>query len=276
MAEVLVVANETLGGRALIDAVKQRNERGDARFFVIAPMNEPRSGNIVYEESVRDAAQFRVDTTIAQLRQNGIQAEGEVMDPDPHSAVVDAMGIRAFDEIIISTHPATRSGWLRKDLIQRIRDTTGKPVTHVVVDLDQARHDAVHTLVVANQTVGGRELRDTLKRKAAEGPHVFVLIVPLPGGTGAATAPGRERVADFVADLGEQGIQVTGGVGDPDPYTAIMNALQFYDIDEIVISTLPQTRSGWLRSDLIDRVRRATATPVEHVVVDIEPARTGS
>jgi hypothetical protein len=272
MAEVLVVANETLGGRALIDAVRQRNEQGGARFFVIAPMNEPRSGNIVYEESVRDAAQFRVDQTIAQLREIGIDAEGEVMDPDPHSAVVDAMGIRNFDEIIISTHPAPRSGWLRRDLIQRIRDTTGKPVTHVVVDLDQARHDAVHTLVVANQTVGGEALHDLLKRKAAEGPHVFVLIVPLPGGTGAATAEGRDRVSSSVAELNAEGIQVTGGVGDPDPYTAVMNALRFYDIDEIVISTLPDTRSGWLRSDLIERVRRATATPVEHVVVDLEPA----
>jgi hypothetical protein len=276
MAEVLVVANETLGGRALIDAVRERNQQGDAHFFVIAPMNEPKSGNIVYEESVRDAAQFRVDQTLAELREIGIEAEGEVMDPDPHSAVIDAMGIRPFDEIIISTHPATRSGWMRKDLIQRIRDTTGKPVTHVVVDLDQARHDATHTLVVANQTVGGTELHELLKQKAAEGPHVFVLIVPLPGGTGEATAEGRERVAASVADLGSEGIQVTGGVGDPDPYTAVMNALRFYDIDEIVISTLPQTRSGWLRSDLIERVRRATATPVEHVIVDMEPANAAN
>jgi hypothetical protein len=54
-----------------------------------------------------------------------------------------------------------------------------------------------------------------------------------------------------------------------------MNALQYYAPDEIVISTHPATRSGWLRSDLIERVRRSTATPVEHVVVDLEAAQAG-
>jgi hypothetical protein len=52
----------------------------------------------------------------------------------------------------------------------------------------------------------------------------------------------------------------------PDPYTAIQNALQFYTIDEIVISTFAGPRSGWLRSDLIARVRGSTSKPVEHVV----------
>ena len=52
----------------------------------------------------------------------------------------------------------------------------------------------------------------------------------------------------------------------PDPYTAIQNALQFYAPDDIVISTFPETRSGWLRGDLIGRVRASTGKPVEHVV----------
>ena len=46
-------------------------------------------------------------------------------------------------------------------------------------------------------------------------------------------------------------------MGDPDPFTAIQNALQFYPVDEIVISTLPGERSGWLRADLIERVAAA-------------------
>ena len=49
-----------------------------------------------------------------------------------------------------------------------------------------------------------------------------------------------------------------GMVGDPDPYTATMNALELFRIGDIVISTLPETRSGWLRADLIERVRSAT------------------
>jgi hypothetical protein len=58
----------------------------------------------------------------------------------------------------------------------------------------------------------------------------------------------------------------SGMVGDPDPFTAIMNALQYFRVDDIVISTFPETKSGWLREDLIERVQRASGKPVEHVV----------
>ena len=54
--------------------------------------------------------------------------------------------------------------------------------------------------------------------------------------------------------------------GDPDPYTAITNALQSFRVDDIVISTFAETKSGWLRADLIERVRNATGLNVEHVV----------
>jgi hypothetical protein len=61
-------------------------------------------------------------------------------------------------------------------------------------------------------------------------------------------------------------LYAAGMVGDPDPFTAIMNALQYFRVDDIVISTFQETKSGWLRADLIDRVRRASGKPVEHVV----------
>ena len=70
---------------------------------------------------MRDAAENRLAMTIAQLKEAGIEATGEVMDPDPYSAIMDALGERDYDEIIISTHPETRSGWLRQDLITRVR-----------------------------------------------------------------------------------------------------------------------------------------------------------
>jgi hypothetical protein len=65
-------------------------------------------------------------------------------------------------------------------------------------------------------------------------------------------------------------------IGDPDPFDATMNALQFYTVDEVLISTLPETRSGWLRSDLISRVKKATDVPVEHVVAEREPVGAAS
>jgi len=66
------------------------------------------------------------------------------------------------------------------------------------------------------------------------------------------------------------GLEAIGQVVHPDPYTAIQNALQFYAPDDIVISTFPETRSGWLRADLIGRVEASTGKPVEHVVTEEE------
>jgi hypothetical protein len=63
-----------------------------------------------------------------------------------------------------------------------------------------------------------------------------------------------------------RGLLAAGVVGDPDPFTAITNALQYFRVDDIIISTFAETRSGWLRADLIERVRRSTNKPVEHVV----------
>jgi len=68
----------------------------------------------------------------------------------------------------------------------------------------------------------------------------------------------------------------SGMIGDPDPYTAALNALELFRVDDVVISTLPDERSGWLRANLIERVRNATSAQVEHVIVDLQPATAAS
>ena len=273
---ILVVANETVGGRALIDAVKARAEEAHSRnqpfkVTVVCPQNQPKSGYVIYDESVRSAAENRLETTLAQLREIGIEAEGEIMDPDPFAATTDAVDHFAADEIIISTHPETRSGWLRKHLVDRVKDATGLPVEHVVVDLDAERADVRRILVVANQTVGGDPLIEKLKAKAGESPSTFVVI--LPQGEAGEHGDAHQRLAHTLERLNSEGLEAVGQVMDPDPFTAIQNALQFYPADEIVISTFPETRSGWMRSDLIQRVERTTSKPVEHVVVEPDEVR---
>jgi hypothetical protein len=272
MTNVLVVANDTHGGRKLIEAIRARAAAGDASFVVIAPQNKPQSGYVIYDEAVRDAARNRVDMTLSALHEIGIEARGDVMDPDPFNATLDAVGEYGIGEIIVSTHPETRSGWMRRDLIERLQEATGLPVEHVVVDLDADRAAETHTLVLANQTAGAAPLFEALKRRAAASPHRFTVIVPQDGGEGNDTAEARARLQALLARLHDEGIQATGGIGDPDPFTAVMNALQFYRVNEIVISTLPKMRSRWLRSDLVERVQRATAAPVEHVVADVAEA----
>jgi hypothetical protein len=262
--DILVVANETVVGSPLIEAVRRHAEAGGTRVHVICPQNEPRHGYVIYDESVRSAAENRLAMTIAQLKEIGVEASGEVMDPDPYSAIMDAVGERDYDVIIVSTHPETRSGWLRQDLITRVQQATRRPVEHVVVDLDADEDDSLRVLVVANQTVGGQALIDQLKEIDKDGRHRFIVICPQSEDAGGASA----RLAHTLKLLGDEGLEAMGQVTHPDPYTAIQQALHFYGIDEIVISTFPETRSGWLRADLIGRVRSSTNKPVHHVVSD--------
>jgi hypothetical protein len=266
MKRVLVVANETVAGRPLIDAVRKRADGDEVQVHVISPQNQPKHGYVIYDEHVRDAAENRLDMTLALLREAGIRADGEVMDPDPYSAVMDALGEQDYDEIVISTHPETRSGWLRQGLVDRVARAARRPVEHVVVDLDAERNDVKRTLVVANQTVDSRPLLDALKQKASDEPRRFIVIAPQSDGGEDGGDDPHDRLAATLKHLEDAGLQAVGQVEHHDPYTAIQNALQFYAPDDIVISTFPETRSGWLRSDLIGRVQSSTGKPVEHVV----------
>jgi hypothetical protein len=267
---ILVVGNETLAGRELLEAVRERADE-DTRFILCVPQNRPRAGLVIYDDAVWDATQVRIDLALEVIRSMGIRAIGEVGDSDPFTATLDAEREYRPQEIIISTYPATRSGWLRRDLIERVRDATDLPVTHVVNDIDSEGLPFHVTLAVANRTASGDELLQALKAKAdaftdAERRQLFILLVPREGGDGQATRRARTRLKLVLDRLHVRGLFAAGMTGDPDPYTAIMNALQYFRVDDIVISTFSETKSGWLRTDLIERVRRTTGKPVEHVV----------
>jgi hypothetical protein len=264
MSTILVVANETLGGAKLIEAIDAKASTED-RVVICVPRNRPREGLVIYDDAVYDAAQVRIDLARQFLRDRGITAVGDVGDPDPYTATMDAVAEWRPDEIIVSTYPATSSGWLRRDIIERISEATGLPVTHVVTDMDTEGLPFDVTLVVANRTASGDDLLNHLRSKKGERQHLFIVVVPQEGGGGTAAQAARGRLGQVLDRLRAESLLCAGMIGDPDPYTATMNALQFFRVDEIVISTLPATRSGWLRADLIERVRRATAMPVEHV-----------
>jgi hypothetical protein len=272
MRTILAVANETIGGQSLIDAVMEKAGGGDTRVVMCVPRTRPRHGNVIYDDAVYDAAQTRIDLARGFLRQQGINAVGDVGDPDPYSATMDAVAEWSPDEIIISTLPIQASGWLRHDLIERIEGATGIPVTHVTTDLDAEGLPFKVTLVVANKTTRGEELIDTLKQRAENEQHLFIVIVPQEGGGGIAAQQARGRLSQLRERARHAGLVVAGMVGDPDPYTAIQNALQFFRVDDIVISTLPETKSGWLRANLIERVKKSTNCPVEHVVAGAQTA----
>jgi hypothetical protein len=261
---VLILANETIAGKALLDRIRERSAEG-ARFFVVVPQTKPRHGNVIYDEVVRDSAQVRVDLALEFIRDLGAAGEGEVGDADPFNAAMDATRAQPIDEILVSTLPATSSGWLRRDLIERLEEETGVPVEHVVVDLAAEGLPFGVTLVVANLTVAAPELVERLKGLADEGPRRFIAVVPQSGVQGHAVREARQRLKRLLGSLDDAGIVAAGMIGDPDPYTSVMNAVQYFHISEIVISTLPEGSSQWVADKLVDRVRGATNVPVEHI-----------
>src|SRR5437763_9518401 len=214
---VLVVANETVVGKPLIDAVKARAQKGAVHVHVICPQNQPRAGWVQYGEEARWAAENRLKATLARLAEAGIEASGAIEDPDPYTAIMDELGRADYDEIIISTHPETRSGWLRRDLIERVKQATRRPVEHVVVDHGDPGERGKETLVVANQTVEDQQLLDLMKSRSEDGRHRFVLIMPQ--GEGAEGDP-YERLAHVLRKLEEAGVGALGEVGPPHPFTA--------------------------------------------------------
>jgi hypothetical protein len=273
MKEILVVANRTLGGRKLLDRVRELAAAEETSFRLVVPQSKPSSGLVIYDEAVRDSAQVRIDLAVSLLAEEGIQASGAVGDADPFLATMDAVAEHHPAEVIISTHPVTHSGWLRRDLIERVHAASGLPVEHIVTDLESEGLPFRVTLVIANKTSGGEELLERLQEKAAHGErHLFIAVVPQQDGHGAAAREARARLQAMLAKLRAAGLLCAGMIGDPDPYTATMNALELFRVDDVVISTLPDERSGWLRSDLLARVRGATTVPVEHVVVDLQAA----
>ncbi len=265
MANVLVLANQTIGGQSLLDAVRERAAQGDAKFFVVVPQNRPLHGNVIYDEAVRDAAQVRVDLALAFMREEGFEGEGEIGDPDPFNAAMDAVAHYKIDEVILSTLPSTSSGWLRRDLPERIEQSTGLPVKHVVTDIGREGLPFDVCLVVANQTAAGGELVERLKAKAEEGPRRFIVAVPQDSGDGRAVDAARARLRELLKSLEDAGIVAAGMIAHNDPYTATMNAVQSLLISEIVISTLPSNRSEWMKKGLVEKVQTATGKPVEHI-----------
>jgi len=274
---ILVVANQTLSGSALVERVLARAQEGDVRFVAVVPRNRPQSGLVIYDDAVRESAQLRVNLAVDYMRQRGVVAEGEVGDPDPFTAVMDAVDEHDPDEIILSTLPSTTSGWLRRDLISRVEHATGLPIEHVVVDPQTDRAPFTVTLIIAARTARGRELHERLmKRSGEDRQHVFIVVVPLQGKDGGATSRAHNRARALVGELRADGLLAEGTVGDPDPFTAAMNAVQAFRIDEIVVSTYPDHRSGWQRANLVQRLKGAAGVPVDHVVAESEPEAAGA
>ena len=134
---LLVVANETVGGRELLDLVRRRARPGTSVLVLSPALNSRVRTWTSDEDGAREAAQVRLDASIEQLAAVGVQALGEIGDGDPVQAVEDALRSFPADEIVLSTHPPGRSHWLERGVVLAVRERFDLPVTHVVVDLER-------------------------------------------------------------------------------------------------------------------------------------------
>jgi hypothetical protein len=266
---VLVIANETVVGRALIEAVKLHAERGPVRVTVLAPVNDPHHGFVVYKNTRRTAARRRLDKTLEKLRDEGIPADGIVVESDPVDALRDGILQLEPDEVIVSTHPQQKSRWLRTNQVDQMRKVAeGIPFQHVVVDLSSEDGEK-NVLVVANQTVLGEPLLAKIRQRAASGPASFLIISPQDDAE-LSHDDAERRLRRAVTVLRGEGLDAHGQIAHPDPFQAVQHAIHDERIDEIILSTFPGERSGWLRRDLVQRLRDETKLPLEHV--EVEPS----
>jgi hypothetical protein len=271
--KILVVANETLTGDELLDAVRAKVGDAETLVVVIAPVNAPREGYVVYDNTRRAAAGRRLDRTLTRFREASIAATGHVVDNDPLAAVKDAIAIEEPDELIVSTHPEATSGWRRRNLLEEIRKAAGSlPVEHVVSDV-AARVGAQNILVIANETVLGEPLLERIREKARAGRTSFLIISPQSDPQQGSHPEAERRLRQVLTKLRAEGIEAHGQVAHPDPFTAAMHAVRDERIDAILVSTFPEQRgSSWLRRDLVGRLTSEAKVPVEHVVVDTSNA----
>jgi hypothetical protein len=265
---VLVVANETAVSSALVELLEKNATESPIRVTVLAPVNQPRQGYVVYYDTRRAAARRRLDRTLDLLGEAGIPSNGVVVEADPVSALRDAIDQLEPHEVIVSTHPQKQSGWMRRNMVDQMQRVAGTlPFEHVVVDLD-AEHGVANVLVVANQTVLGEPLLRKIRERAAESPASFLIISPQ-GDAEGSYEDAERRLLHAVTVLRGEGLDVHGQISHPDPYAATMQTLEDERVNEIIVSTFPGARSGWLRRDLLGRLRADTKLAVEHVEVDM-------
>ena len=111
-------------------------------------------------------------------------------------------------------------------------------------------------LVVAHRTAATPRLIEHVRARAQQGECAFVLLVPRP-----YWDPDTEEASDVLElaiPLLEEaaGGQVGALVGNSDPFIAVRDAIEHEPFDELIVSTLPERVSRWLKHDLPHRLEQ--------------------
>jgi GABA permease len=197
------------------------------------------------------------------------------------AGILAILGQMAFDDTARPQLLESLAAWavvvvlyfVTKRVIERTPAEAPQPV--------EPTSPARRVLVLANQTVEGRELLDELRSIDRAGRAEYFVCVPAnPIDTGTAMHEGavyiwdatvqaaQERLDRTLTVLRSEGMNAQGELGSFKPLKALEDAVGRFKPDRLVICTLPEERSGWLRFDIVERARETYALPVSHVVVD--------
>lgn len=138
---LLVVANETVQGEALLEEIRARCRDRRCEVMVVTPaLAASRASHWASDiDEAIELARRRMELSLIEIRGLGLRARGEIGDSDPNVAIEDALRVFSADEILISTHPPERSRWLEHGVVERAREQIDLPIAHVVIDLGTER-----------------------------------------------------------------------------------------------------------------------------------------
>ena len=118
--------------------------------------------------------------------------------------------------MILSTHPVEKSGWLRKNVVDKVHDAAGDvPVEHIVVEVGE-EGGPTNVLVIANETVVGDALLARIRERASRGPASFLIISPQSDPTRSSHPEAERRLRRALSELRAAGIEAHGQVAHPD------------------------------------------------------------
>jgi hypothetical protein len=142
---LLVVANRTLEGEDLRVELRRRAAAG-AQLHILAPVLASRAHYIASDVDLElEEARSRLAAALAWARAEGIEADGNVGDPNVAlGAIEDVLRVFGADEVIISTHPRGKSNWLETGIVERLREELDIPVEHIGVDLARDEAEVRH------------------------------------------------------------------------------------------------------------------------------------
>ena len=198
MKTVLVVANETLGGLGLLEKARElAAEEGGLRVIVCVPRSRPRHGNVIYDDAVLPGrAGAHRPRPRRSCAQEGIDAVGEVGDPDPYTATMDAILEHDPDEVIVSTLPGHDLGLAAARPRSSASPTPpGCPVHHIVPTSTPRACPSRSRSSSPTARASTPELLSRLRERAGDEPHrhLFIAVVPQEGGEGVDAAARRAR-----------------------------------------------------------------------------------